>query len=148
LRSLSGDAHPTEGGEARMTAATLGAPPARQRAVNVLVVDDSADQRDLISTHLRRAGCSVALAATGEQALLKVAHQTFDLVFMDLLLPGIDGWELADRLRAHNPALPIVVTSVLDTQDYPDSDAKLPKPLSGAQMRAVLRQLVPGWQPR
>lgn len=113
--------------------------------VKVLVVDDSDDQRALLSRYFERAGCVVAVAATAEDAILAYSRTPPDLAVIDLILPGMNGWDLTARLRAERPGCVIVITSVLDAADFPVADAVLPKPFTGAQVRRVLRDHVPGW---
>jgi CheY-like chemotaxis protein len=109
----------------------------------VLVVDDEEDQRGLLVTLVRRAGYRVVEAATAEDALAWLEIAEPDLALIDLLLPGMDGAELSERIRSRFPRCPIVLTSVLDVSDYPRADAVLPKPFSRAQMMAVLNRLLP-----
>lgn len=66
----------------------------------VLVVDDFTDGRELVAELLGCAGFRTAEAATGPEALAKAAALRPDLVLLDLSLPGMDGWEIARRLRA------------------------------------------------
>lgn len=108
----------------------------------VLVVEDSADQAGLLRQYLEKAGCTVTVATTGEDALAASAVETPDLAVIDLLLPGMDGWELVSRFRMDVPSCAIVVTSVLDAADFPVADAILPKPFTGAQVRQVLRDVI------
>ncbi len=117
-------------------------------AVTVLIVDDSDDQRELLARYFQRAGCSVIAVASGEDALLAFADSVPDLAVIDLVLPGLSGWELAARLKSERPDCTIAISSVLDTTDYPpNAEAVLPKPFTGAQVRRVLRDHVPGWSP-
>ena len=67
----------------------------------ILLVEDEPDNRDLIRMFLESDGHSVATAATGEDAVAEAAGAEFDLVLMDLSLPGeFDGIEATRRLRA------------------------------------------------
>ena len=59
---------------------------------------------------------------------------------LDLLLPGISGTELARLIKTRFPDCFLIVSSVLDVADYPDADAALPKPIIGADLRALLRE--------
>jgi CheY-like chemotaxis protein len=68
-----------------------------------------------------------------------------DLAVIDLQLPGMDGWQLATKLKSERPACAIAITSVLDASDFPTADATLPKPFTGAQVRQVLVSTVPRW---
>lgn len=113
--------------------------------VRVLIVDDSDDQRHLLRRHFEMAGCDVDDAESAESALSAYSANTPDLVVIDLILPGMTGWELANRIREDQPDCSIVITSVLDTEDYPQASANLPKPVTGASVRDVLRRCLPEW---
>jgi DNA-binding response OmpR family regulator len=77
----------------------------------VLVVDDERDLVDLISYNLRRNGYDVRAASAGDEALASAERHVPDLILLDLMLPGLDGLEVARRLKA-NPrtaAIPIIM---------------------------------------
>lgn len=105
-----------------------------------LVVDDSDDQAELLRHYLERAGCRVQVAATAEQALLLLGDIRPDIAVIDLVLPGISGQELAGRLRQTHPECLLVISSVLDSSRYPEADAVLPKPFTGAQLAQIVEQ--------
>lgn len=109
----------------------------------VLVVDDEPDQLGLITTFLNREGCTVIAAASGEHALSLPSDLTVDLMILDLLLPGVDGWQLAAELKTRFPGCPMAITSVLDVEDYPSAEESLPKPVTRAQIAAILSRLLP-----
>ena len=113
--------------------------------VSVLVVDDSADQQLLMRTHFEKAGCVVTVASSAEEALIFCATHSPELMVIDLVLPGMTGWELAKHVRSLHPDCPIAITSVLREARYPDADAFLPKPFSRASVRTVLTTCVPRW---
>lgn len=118
--------------------------PASARA-KILIVDDSDDQRDLLIRYFERAGCDVVAVGNAEDAIAAYALSTPDLAVIDLVLPGMNGWDLSARLRLERPACAIVISSVLDAADFPAAEAILPKPFTGAQVRRVLRDHVPIW---
>ena len=66
----------------------------------ILVVDDEEDILELVRYNLARDGYRVVCAASGEQALNKAGSEPFDLIVLDLMLPGIDGLEVAKRLKS------------------------------------------------
>ena len=68
------------------------------RMPNALVVDDDITGRSFLRALLKRAGYAVEVAASGEAALAMFQPGAFDVVFMDLLMPGIDGIETTRRL--------------------------------------------------
>ena len=113
--------------------------------VNVLVVDDSDDQRALLRRYFEREGCAVTTAHNAEAAMTAYRAAKPDLAVIDLLLPGMTGWELTDCLRAEHPECVVAITSVLDISEYPDCQVNLPKPFTGAQVRELLRDFVPKW---
>lgn len=113
-------------------------------AVRVLVVDDSAEQAGLLRKHLERAGCTVTTVESGEDAMVAYQADSPDLAIIDLVLPGMAGSELVLRIRSELPHCKIAITSVLDVAQYPANDGSLPKPFTGAQVRAVLDSALPG----
>ncbi len=106
-----------------------------------LVVEDSADQAALLKRYLDREGFDVFAAADGESAIAAFETISPAVAVLDLLLPGISGTELARLIRARFPGCFLIVSSVLDVADYPDADASLPKPIIGADLRALLRDV-------
>ncbi|MDQ1569694.1 MAG: hypothetical protein QOF79_368 [Actinomycetota bacterium] len=114
--------------------------------VRVLVVEDSDDQRELLRAYFERAGCVVATASSAEDAISAYETEAPELAVIDLVLPGMDGWALIRKLRKDQPDCSIVVTSVLDSREFPEADAILPKPFTGAQIVKVLEKLVPRWR--
>jgi CheY-like chemotaxis protein len=114
--------------------------------VRVLIVDDSEDQLLLLRRYFERAGCSVEVAGTALEAIAAFDKTTPDLTVVDLVLPGMDGWELAAQLSEENPGCAIAITSVLGAEHYPASYSTLPKPVTSAHVRGVLLDLVPRWQ--
>ena len=113
--------------------------------VRVLVVDDSEDQARLLRTNLERAGCEVTTTNNAEDAIRSYRASPPDLAVIDLVLPGMDGWQLVTRMRADIPECAIAITSVLNASKFPAAEAILPKPFTAAQIRQVLRDTVPRW---
>jgi CheY-like chemotaxis protein len=79
----------------------------------VLCVDDDAGIREFYGSLLSREGYEVLSASTGSQALALVqsAKSTVDAAILDYELPGMNGFELAVRLKQHDPGLPILMIS-------------------------------------
>ena len=111
----------------------------------VLVVEDNPDQRDLLRLNFERSGCRVTLAVSAEEAILAYRATAPDLAVIDLILPGMDGPTLIEQVKRELPGCAIVVTSVLDPTDFPNSDGVLPKPFTRAQVEAVLASCLPNW---
>ncbi|WP_349904812.1 response regulator [Parafrigoribacterium humi] len=116
-----------------------------QERVKVLIVDDNEDQRNLLRRHFEIAGCEVTDAATAESAISVYGDLDLDLAVIDLMLPGMDGWALSERLLADVPDCPVAISSVLDQENYPPMRAALPKPVTRASVREVLLNCVPRW---
>lgn len=76
---------------------------------DILVVDDDESTREMVSRHLRRAGYSTVEARDGEEALLRARVITPGLVILDLLMPGVDGFEVLRTMRAEGMKTPVVV---------------------------------------
>lgn len=85
-------------------------------AGNVLVVDDSESNRVLLSRTLARAGYRVTNAKQGDEALDLLHSRPFDVVLLDIVMPGIDGYEVLTQLKREDPLrhLPVIMISALD----------------------------------
>src|SRR5256885_14209694 len=77
----------------------------------ILVIDDEAAIRDSLKMTLEYEGYEFVGAATGQEGLALAERETPDLVLLDVKMPGMDGLEVLDRLRAMNETLPVVVIS-------------------------------------
>ena len=84
---------------------------------NILVVDDEEVVRLLFKTILGELGHQVTGAETAAKGLAEVKEQDFDLVFLDLKMPGMDGAELFRRIKTIKPRLPVIIIT-----GYPDSE--------------------------
>ena len=90
--------------------------PAALQGARLLLADDDAPNRDLLCRRLQKLGCEVTATANGREALKLARKQRFDLVLLDLLMPGLDGREVLARMKA-DPALkevPVIMISALD----------------------------------
>lgn len=85
-------------------------------APRVLVVDDEARMRGLLSLYLKQA-FEVETAASGDEALEKLASSQFDLVILDILMPGVDGWEVCRKIRERSWTPVMMLTALTDTED-------------------------------
>jgi len=96
-----------------------GAPPTSRLAGRVLVVDDDPANRQMLARRLRRQGLTVSVAAGGKEALRTLRLRPYDLVLLDVVMPGMDGDVLLGRLKA-DPQLaeiPVIMISALDQED-------------------------------
>jgi two-component system, OmpR family, alkaline phosphatase synthesis response regulator PhoP len=103
----------------------------------VLVIEDDESIRDLVGETLREAGYRVEEAPTGEAGLRRARAETPRLVVLDLLLPGMDGWQVISELRrtAQLERVPVLVVSILDPDPPPASvDGYIAKPFSPSRV--------------
>ncbi len=82
----------------------------------ILVVDDEPEVGAYFKQLLGRHGCRTEVVETAEEALAVVSEREFDLIFLDLLLPGMDGAEAFGEIRKRDPQVPVVLITA-----YPDS---------------------------
>ena len=91
--------------------------PAEREGARVLVVDDEPSIVDAISMTLRHQGYSVEAAENGKDALAMVTRWRPDVIVLDVMLPDVDGFEVARRLSAEHEPVPILFLSALDTTE-------------------------------
>jgi DNA-binding response OmpR family regulator len=82
-----------------------------RRRLRILVVDDAADIRNLVAAHLKRYGHEVLLASDGEEALVLAGQEKPDLAIVDIMMPGLNGYKVTERLRAATDTvrMPIII---------------------------------------
>jgi signal transduction histidine kinase/ActR/RegA family two-component response regulator len=121
--------------------------------MRVLVVDDSATSREVARFFLEQAGCLVAEAEDGRQALARLQHAAYDLILMDRHMPEMDGVEATRRIRrgeaGHAAGSTIIGLSAGALQSERDAclqagmDGYLTKPVSFGQIGNLVRQWMP-----
>lgn len=79
--------------------------------MNILVVEDEAKISELLGRGLREAGYVVDFARDGIEALIQLGQKTFDLIVLDLMLPGMDGLEVLRNARARKILTPVIILS-------------------------------------
>jgi len=88
--------------------------------MKVLIVDDVPANLDLLGHILKRDGLEISVACTGEKALEVISRSKPDLILLDIMMPGIDGYEVCQRLKADESAkdIPIIfITALNGTED-------------------------------
>lgn len=117
--------------------------------MKILVVDDEYKIRNIVSIYLHKEGFSVVETANGNEALEKIKSDSYDLVILDIMLPGIDGWTVCREIR-RDSSLPVIMLTareeeadrVLDLEI--GADDYVVKPFSPrelvARVKAVLRR--------
>ena len=96
--------------------ATSGEAPYCGAVATVLVVDDDPTVREVVLAYLQQAGHATLEAPDGRNALVAARDQP-DLVVLDVMLPGMDGFEVCRRLRADRPELPIIMLTALGEEE-------------------------------
>src|SRR5258708_6236717 len=81
----------------------------------VLIIDDEAEIRESLQTLLEMEGFAVETASSGEAGLQRIGEHPFDLVLLDLALPGRDGMEILAEVRAHETRLPVIMITAYGT---------------------------------
>src|SRR5688572_20337674 len=123
---------------------------------SLLVVDDNEMNRDMLARRLQRHGYTVAVAEDGERALEMIASQPFDLVLLDIMMPGTSGLEVLQRLREHYSVadLPVIMATAKDqsedmvtalklgANDYVTKPLDFPVVLARTQTQLSLRRAV------
>ncbi len=117
-------------------------------AQTVLIVDDDDDARELSARVLRAEGCRVLEAAGGDEGLRLAREHLPDLIVLDLVMPGMDGWEVLSVLKDNEETrdIPVVLQSMLDARDQAlerGAAAFLDKPIDKRRLAATLERLAP-----
>jgi signal transduction histidine kinase/CheY-like chemotaxis protein len=122
--------------------------PAKQ--ASVLVVDDQASNRELLIGYLSQLPCTVQEAVDGESALIAVSEAPPDLILLDVMMPGLNGYAVTQRLKTdpRTATIPVVlVTSLAETSDRlkglaAGADEFLTKPVDRAELVTRVRTLL------
>ena len=123
-------------------------PPQPLEGLRVLLVEDLEDLREMIGRLLEGTGAVVMTAAEGTSGIELALTQRFDVILMDLQMPGIDGFEAMRRLRTHDYRRPIVALTAHAMKDERDRclaggfDDHLAKPVDRSRLVAALRRYV------
>ena len=145
---MDGQQPAAEGGLAAGAAADVAARPLR-----ILVVEDQPVNLELMQLMLRPLGCEVALTSSAEEALDLLGERAQDVVFMDCLMPGMDGYAATAAIRRREPDdqhVVIIALTALVVQGERERclaagmDDFLSKPVSEAVLRNTLQRWFPG----
>ena len=113
-----------------------------------LVVEDNYDIANLVSMHLKDLGAEVQLASDGNVGLSLAQKKRFDLIILDLMLPGIDGLEICRRLRGSDNDTPILMLTAKSAELdrvvglEMGADDYLPKPFNPRELLARIKSVL------
>ncbi|HUW33639.1 MAG TPA: sigma-54 dependent transcriptional regulator [Planctomycetota bacterium] len=111
---------------------------------NILVIDDDPTMRDCCLQVLSRQGCTVQVAENGQQGLAQLQMQQFDVVLLDLKMPGLGGLDVLERIRLIDPDVSVIMITGFATVQSAVRSMKggafdfIPKPFTPALLRTVV----------
>jgi len=120
-------------------------------AEHILLIDDEPRYLDIIEFNLKSEGYRVTCAATGEDALALFERHNYDLVVLDLMLPGIDGFEVCRRIREVS-MVPIILLTARGAEEDKvrgfrlGADDYVTKPFSAGELIARVQAALRRWQ--
>jgi CheY-like chemotaxis protein len=124
------------------------APRHEEHSFRVLAVDDSPLMRTFLQNKLQPYGIQPEFASSGEEALFKISKQHFDLIFLDVMLPGMDGYDVCKMIKKNkdNSLMKVVMLTSKDkTFDkirgtMAGCDSYLTKPVDEMKLRAIIER--------
>jgi DNA-binding response OmpR family regulator len=122
---------------------------ARAATLNILVVDDESDLREMLTRSFSREGHRVMAVADGRAAIDRASTEHFDILLLDVALgPGPDGYEVCRTLRARRNVVPIIMLTALDSEAdavlglEAGGDDYVTKPFGLAELRSRIRAVL------
>ncbi|MGF1589186.1 MAG: response regulator transcription factor [Pleurocapsa sp.] len=116
----------------------------------ILIVDDSATERSIITGCLQAVGINVSVALSGEEALDKIQQASPDLIVLDVVLPKRSGFEICRQLKGSEQTsqIPIILCSTKDTEMdkfwgmKQGADAYISKPIDQSELVRTVKELI------
>ena len=116
--------------------------------MKILVVEDEMNLGILLKEVLEQNSFTVELSGEGEEALYMATEMCFDLIILDVMLPGISGWTVLQKIRQRGLRTPVLMLTALDAVDYKvkgfnlGADDYLPKPFDMRELLARVSSLL------
>lgn len=114
----------------------------------VLIVEDTKDTVELLKYNLQKEGYRTLTAQNGEEAVIALQTNAPDIMLLDIMLPGTNGWEICDALRSKGVTIPIIMLTALSTKEEQikgltiGADDYLPKPFSVRELMLRVKRLL------
>lgn len=117
----------------------------------ILLVDDEPEIRFLMRMMLEKAGHSVVEVGDGEAVMRELSNEKFDFVLLDVMMPGVKGWEICRRIKAQEKLknIPVVMFTVRTSKDsvkksmeYAHADAHINKPFDRKELLDTVERLL------
>lgn len=115
--------------------------------MKLLIIEDEEDLRSVLTKDLAEAGYTIETEANGSDGLLRAQHFDYDLIILDVMLPGMDGWQVLERLRKTKNTPVLMLTARDSTEDRVyglnlGSDDFVVKPFELEELKARIRALL------
>jgi CheY-like chemotaxis protein len=127
----------------------------RVKVKKVLIIEDHADMRELLSWQVELMGFAPVVAKQARDGIEKALAEKPELIVLDIMMPGMDGWAAARELRAHSETkdIPILAATALfrdaDIKACKDAgcDGYIIKPFTFQELQAKVQELIPSTSP-
>jgi signal transduction histidine kinase len=114
----------------------------------IMIVEDAKDTVELLRYNLQKEGYRTVTATDGEEAIAAIQAHKPDLVLLDIMLPGLNGWEVCQQLRSMDRSMPVIMLTALSTKDDQikglalGADDYIPKPFSVKELMLRVKRLM------
>jgi len=130
---------------------TQGVQTTKASGIKALVVDDSLPVRKAMELQLGLYGMGIDFAETGEEALDYIQKNVYDIIFLDVMLPGVDGLKVCKQIKSHkwSKKMPVVMLTGKDSRidkirgAMAGANEYLTKPVQQEQLKEVIKQFLP-----
>ncbi|HEX5397877.1 MAG TPA: response regulator [Verrucomicrobiae bacterium] len=132
--------------ESNPSAASATSKSSRRPPEKILLVDDEPAIRQMLTRLLTAEGYHVLPAGNGIEALEFAGHTDFNLILLDLNMPGLDGWDTYEQISSRNPLVPVIIITARPNQRFialaAGTGALMEKPLDLEKLFQTIRHLL------
>ncbi|WP_134703397.1 response regulator transcription factor [Ammoniphilus sp. YIM 78166] len=119
----------------------------KSEEISILIVDDEWNMRNLIKAYLQSENWKISEAESGNQALQRFQQEPFDLIILDIMMPGLNGWEVCKMIREKSHVPILLLTAINETKDKVyglniGADDYLTKPFDQEELIARVKALI------